>query len=288
MTERTPVAWKRRAQTDVPQPVVREVPYVEFKLEHPELEPTGQLERSYPDGVPYGQDPDERVFFWRPVLDPGGPDPADWDGAVATTHGLEGIEKVPASVPPLVDENESEVTGVVDGTIVGDSHIVQLHGYEPPSVRVAHVSNAELSISINGTAHSITNGSRRRLPLADQDVRYADDGTSTRTSPVLVVRYPGTRTLHHPAIGTSDQLFPSFGLDLETVPNPVPVPIHNGELNHVELAAELDVTRSNRPYAERVLWQAFAFTAFDPHREETPALGQTSDGHLVVGVVDGQ
>lgn len=288
MTERTPVAWKRRTQTDVPQPVVREVPYLEIKLEHPELEPTGQLDGSYPDGVPYGQDSDAKVFFWRPVLDPAGPDPADWIGGVATTHGLRGIEDVPAYVPPLVDENGSEVTVVVDGTIVGDSHIAQLHGYEPPSVQVAHVSDATLAITINGTGHSIRNGSRRRLSLADLGVRYEGDGTPTRTSPVLVVRYPGTRTLHHPAIGTSDRLFPSFGIDLERVPNPVPVPTHNGELDHVELAAELDVNRSDRPYAERVLWQAFAFTAFDPHREDTPVLGQTSAGHLVVGVADGE
>jgi hypothetical protein len=288
MTERTQVAWKRRTQTDVPHPVVREVPYLEIKLEHPDLEPTGQLDRSYPDGVPYGQDPEAKVFFWRPVLDPAGPDPAAWIGAVATTHGFGGIEQVPASAPSLVEEDGSDVTVIVDGTIVGDSYIAQLRGYEPPSMQVTHVSAGEVALSINGSGHSIKSGNRRRLSLANQDVRYVGGGRSTRTAPELVVRYPGTRTVHHPAVGTVDRLFPSFGLDLERVSNPVPVPTHNGELDHVELAAELEVNRSDRPYAERVLWQAFAFTAFDPHGKGMPVLGQTSDGHLVVSPPNGE
>lgn len=278
----TPVAWHRRDEADIAAPLVREVPYVEVKLEHPDLEPTGQLDRFYPDGVPYGRGPDARMFFWRSVLEPGGPEPADWIGAVATTHGLAGVANVPTSVPPLVDDDGTGVTAIVDGTVVGDAQTVRLRRYDPPSVRVTQLSPDELAISIDGTDHSVASGSRRRISLPDRDVTYADDGRSTSTTPVVSVRYPGVRTLYHPAIGSADRLFPSFGLDLDTVPNPVPVPTQTGELNHEELADVLGVDRSDRPYAERVLWQAFSFTAFDPHRETSPSLGQTSNGLLVV------
>jgi hypothetical protein len=31
-----------------------------------------------------------------------------------------------------------------------------------------------------------------------------------------------------------------------------------------------------------VLWQAFAYTAFDPHADATPELAQLETGHLVL------
>jgi hypothetical protein len=282
----TPVAWHRRDEAAISAPIVRDVPYVEVKLEHPDLEPTGQLDRFYPDGVPYGRGPDARMFFWRPVLQPGGPEPGDWIGAVATTHGLGGIANVPAAIPPLVDDEGSGMTAIVDGTVVGDAQTVLLRRYDTPSVRVTQISSAEVTISIDGTDHSIATGNRRQISLSDRDVTYADEGRTTSISPVVSVRYPGVRTLYHPAVGSADRLFPSFGLDLETVPNPIPVPTHGDELNHEALADLLDVDRSDRPYAERVLWQAFAFTAFDPHGETTPSLGQTSDGLLVLAAAE--
>lgn len=109
------------------------------------------------------------------------------------------------------------------------------------------------------------------------------DGATTVT-PELVVRYPGSRELHHPAPGADYRLFPSFGLELDDLPDPVPVPTTAGELDDAALATALGVDLSERPYPERVLWQAFAYTAFDPHSETTPELAQLEDGHLVVRI----
>lgn len=63
---------------------------------------------------------------------------------------------------------------------------------------------------------------------------------------------------------------------------PLAVPTANGELDHEALAASLGVDLSARPYPERVLWQAFAYTAFDPHADSVPELWQFPTGHLAL------
>jgi hypothetical protein len=108
-----------------------------------------------------------------------------------------------------------------------------------------------------------------------------DDGPTTVT-PELVVRYPGRQELHHPAPGADYRLFPSFGLDLAELPNPLPVPTTAGELDHEALGQSLGVDLSNRPYPERVLWQALAYTAFDPHGERGATLTKPDDEHIVL------
>jgi hypothetical protein len=77
-------------------------------------------------------------------------------------------------------------------------------------------------------------------------------------------------------------VFPSFGLDPSDLPNPMPVPTAGGELDAAALAAELGVDRSERPYPERVLWRAFAHTAFDPHADAVPELARLESGHVVL------
>lgn len=140
-----------------------------------------------------------------------------------------------------------------------------------------------MELSVAGSEYSIVTGKRRRIRLSEQRVEPAgrDEGRTTAT-PELVVRYPGRRELHHPAPGAAYRLFPSFGLDLDAVPNPVSVPTAAGELNDVALADELGVDLSRRPYPERVLWRAFAFTTFDPHGDTPRELTQLETGHIVL------
>jgi hypothetical protein len=119
--------------------------------------------------------------------------------------------------------------------------------------------------------------------LPEQTVRLADSGgAETEVAPALRVRFPGVRTLYHPPADEGGALFPSFGLDLGNLPNPVPVPTAHGELDHGALADALGVDLDDRPYAERTLWQAFAYAAFDPHRDDPARLRQTDAGLLVV------
>ncbi|MFC6729124.1 hypothetical protein ACFQDG_10775, partial [Natronoarchaeum mannanilyticum] len=116
----------------------------------------------------------------------------------------------------------------------------------------------------------------------DADGRPDADGGHVSVTPELAVRFPGERELHHPASGGGYRLFPSFGLELAAVPSPVPSPTANGELDHATLAASLGVDLSGRPYPERVLWQAFAYEAFDPHADAARRLAQFPDGHVAL------
>jgi hypothetical protein len=59
------------------------------------------------------------------------------------------------------------------------------------------------------------------------------------------------------------------------------VPTTAGELDDAALATAVGVELSARPYPERALWQAFAYTAFDPHADAAPALAQLPDGRIV-------
>ncbi|WP_199722779.1 hypothetical protein [Haloplanus aerogenes] len=140
-----------------------------------------------------------------------------------------------------------------------------------------------IALTVAGSEYTIATGERRRIRLSEQRVEPAEhEGGPTTVTPELVVRYPGRRELHHPAMDTDYRLFPSFGLDLDTLPNPISVPTEAGELDDGALADELGVHRSDRPYPERVLWQAFAYTTFDPRDDTPPELTQLETGHIVL------
>lgn len=276
------VRWRPCPTDELEAPIVRAVPYVELRLEHLGLEPTGGIDRFFPDAVPYACGDEARVFFWRPTLADPNPEPADWVAACATPFGLYGLDSVPAPAPPLAEEGGAGVTVVVEGTFAGEASLARLRSYRPPTVRIEDASADALVLSADGSRHALASGTRRRIELPSRDAVNVESGKSLPVSPEVVVRYPGGRQLYHPAVGTTDRLFPSFGLDLDRVPNPLAVPTHNGELDHGTLADELGVDAASRPYAERVLWQAFAYSAFDPHRESPPEVGQCPDGHLVL------
>ncbi|NHN49165.1 hypothetical protein G9464_16420 [Halostella sp. JP-L12] len=284
-TDSTEASWRRVPPDSVAAPVVRRVPYLELKLEHPSLDPTASGEQFYPDAVPYEVDGEHRVFYWRSGLPDAAPDPADWRLACATTHGLAGAESLPASPPPLTTDGAVGTVVVVDGTVAGEVTTARLDSYAVPSVRIEAVDNSAVELSANGTSYAVPSGDRRRIELPRQRVEAPGKDDPSRTvTPVLAARYPGPRTVYHPAPGASYRLFPSFGLDLSAVPNPLPVPLAAGELDDERLAETIGVDLSARPYAERVLWQAFAYTAFDPHADSTPKLAQLPRGHVALRV----
>lgn len=289
-TDRSTVAWRRRPADRIASPVVREVPYLELKLEHPDLDPTGRGERFFPDAVPYESGDGNRVFYWRPSLEASTADPTDWQLACATTHGLAGVDGFPAPVPALTTDGAVGRAVVVEGAVAGDATTAHLGSYSSPAVRIRSVSTSTVEVVADGRVREVSAGDRARIRLPEREACPADavdagGGTGEMSvTPVLAVRYPGRRTVHHPAPCAEYRLFPSFGVDLDDLPNPVPVPTTVGELDTAALAERVGIDLSTRPYPERALWRAFAHTAFDPHGDADPILSQLPSGHLVVHV----
>jgi hypothetical protein len=279
----TAVKWRQTSPEGISSPIVQWVPYLEVKLEHPDLEPGGHGNRFFPDAIPYELDDIPRVFYWRPALATSAHESATWKLACATTHELIGFDSFPVDEPSLVTEGASGTTLVVDGTIAGDATTSHVASYTVPKFSVDSQSDSKIEVTVNGTKHSVTVGERCRIRLAEQCVQPIDgDSDPKRVTPELVVRYPGRRELHHPARGATYRLYPSFDLELDEIPNPLPIPTTADELDDKTLATKLGVDLSQRPYPERVLWQAFAYTAFDLHTDATPELTQLETGHIVL------
>ncbi|WP_226023857.1 hypothetical protein [Halomicrobium salinisoli] len=279
----TTVEWRRLSPDAVASPVVRRLPYLEVKLEHPGLEPTARGGRFVPDAVPYELDGTPRVFYWRSALTPSSGEPSAWELTCASTHELVGVAALPSDGPALVTGAGDVTTLIVEGTVAGDATTCRVRSYDAPAVAVTDRSESGIELTVAGTDYELSAGERRRIALPEQRVEPLDgDRDPTTVAPELAVRYPGRRELHHPARGGGYRLFPSFGADLDEVANPLAVPTAAGELDHAALAADLGIDLSRRPYPERVLWQAFAYAAFDPHADGTPAVTQLESGHLVV------
>ncbi|RZH66842.1 hypothetical protein [Natrinema altunense] len=286
----TTVQWKRLPHGEFPAPIIARLPYAELKLEHPDLEPTGYGESFFPDAVPYASGDAHRIFYWRSVLRGKAGDvgsPATWEGICATPTTLEIVPTSESNAFDLVSSRETATAVTVDATVAGESTTALLESYTAPTVRVLELTGSRLRLVADGTEYTVRTGTRRRISLPERMVERADGGGgSTTTTPELVVRVPGERELHHPALGADYRLFPSFGMNLETVPNPLPVPTTNDELDHEALAESLSLDLSARPYPERVLWQAIATTAFDLHArpESVPRLCQFPTGHVGLSV----
>ncbi|MFT4920914.1 MAG: hypothetical protein ACI8XM_000105 [Haloarculaceae archaeon] len=277
------VEWRQISPAGIASPIYQRVPYLELKLEHPGLEPNGHGDRFFPDAVPYEFDDGQRVFYWRPALAPSTDDPSRWKLACATTHELAGADAFPADGPSLFTEGASGTTIIVGGTVAGDATTSRVASYPSPELTVDGRSDTGIELTVNGTEYSVSVGERRRIRLEERRVHPVDRGSgATTVTPELVVRYPGPRELHHPARGATYRLFPSFDLGLDEIPNPLPIPTTADELDEAALATQLGVDLSRRPYPERVLWQAFAYTAFDPHRDAVPKLTRLGTDHIVL------
>ncbi|MFB6271146.1 MAG: hypothetical protein ABEH83_14475, partial [Halobacterium sp.] len=217
-----------------------------------------------------------RVFYWQSVLDASTPPADDWTHVCATPYGVHAATGQESFAPRLTGDGGRTV--VVEGTVGGDSTEASLAAPVSPSVTVESVEAETAVVAVDGDTHRVRQGDRTELALGEETVALADGGRTTAT-PTLVVRYPGDRTLYHPAVAATYDLFPSFGLDLDAAPRALDVasgPNVNEDAVADALGADLDA----RPYPERVLWQAFVHTAFGD--DDPPGLAQFPSGLLAV------
>lgn len=277
----TSVTWDAVSTTEFESPLVWTGPYVECKLEHRGLEPTCFGEQFFPDSVPYRTDSESRVFYWRSRLPDVTTATDTWTGLCATTHELLPVTHDNGYEPTLFQTCESGSELVVDGAIVGDAKTALVSEYTAPEIELRHVTTDCAEFVIDGEVTLVPVGEREKISLSERTVE-TEYGTWVTTTPELVVRFPGERTIYHPAPGSEYHLLPSFGLDLDDIPNPLEVPTEWGELDHETLATDLGIDITSRPYPERVLWQAFAFTAFEPNASGTVELTQFPSGELAV------
>jgi len=277
----TDIAWERGVEPPAP-PLVEPVAYLELTLEHPGLSATGVCGDFFPVAVPYRLGDEHRVFFWRPYLADGADRRRAWEGACATTHALHPVLDDEPTVPQLWRRTERTTEVVVDGTVAGDSLTATLRDYRAPKVTVERLDEDAVALDVDGEAVVVPSGTRTAVGLATRRVTPVGDDAPTAVEPRLVVRYPGRRMVYHPAPGEGYACFPDFGLEFEALPNPVAVPTRDDELDDDALATALGVDLDARPYPERVLWQAFAHWAFDPHGGTTPRLVPVEPGLVVL------
>lgn len=269
------------------QPLVARAPYVELALEHPDLDASHTDGQFFPDAVPYRLAGEARVFYWRSVLPASVGSGGEPSGFWATTHELRLLGPGTGGLagPRLLAGDGDTHDVVVDGTVAGDSTTARVEGYSPPRVAVRALDAESAVVGAGDESVTVYAGDAATVELPEQRVTPAGATEPVAVAPVLRARFPGERTVYHPppgGEGVEYALFPSFGLDLASLPNPVRVPTAHGELDHGALADALGVGLGERPFAERTLWQAFAYAAFDPHRDEPPRIRQTESGLLVV------
>jgi hypothetical protein len=283
MQETTAVSWNSVPATEFETPLVWTGPYVECKLEHRELEPTCVGEQFFPDSIPYETDAGWRVFYWRSRFPDVTPASDAWTGLCATTHGIVPTTHSEAHKPTLFQACESGFELIVDGTIVGDAKTTLVSDYATPEIKLQHITEDGVEFVTGGETTFIPVDERERIPLPERHVE-TKHGTEVMTVPELAVRYPGQRTVSHPVPNSDYHLFPSFGLDIEEIPSPLGVPTRRDELDHDALARKLGIDITSRPYPERVLWQAFAFTAFEPNSATPVELTQFPNGEIAVRI----
>lgn len=277
----TTVDWDHVPPTAFDSPVTWTGPYVECKLEHGSLEPTCIGDQFFPDSVPYRNGSQQRVFYWRTRLPEVTPPPENWTGLCATTHELVPLTHEITRNPTLFQTCNGGSELVVDGTIVGDAKTALVSNYRQPAITLQHITEDGAEFTIEGETVLVPADSRERIELSPREVQ-TEHGLSVSTRPELVVRNTGTRTVYHPAPGGEYTLFPSFDISLDEMPQPLEVPTTWAELDHELLASRLGIDLSSRPYPERILWQAFAFTAFGSNTTTSVEVTQFSSGEIAV------
>jgi hypothetical protein len=279
--ETTSVGWTSVPASEFDTPLVWTGPYVECKLEHRGLEPTCFGDQFFPDSIPYRAESEFRVFYWRSRLPEVTPATETWTGLCATTHELVPAVHEAVCEPSLFQTCDSGIELVVDGTIVGDAKTALVSDYAEPDIELRHVTADGVELVVGDETRFVPVGERDRIALSERQVE-TKYGTTASIVPELVVRFPGRRAVYHPALSDDYNLFPSFGLDMADIPNPLDVPTAWDELDHETLAETLGLDITSRPYPERVLWQAFAFTAFEPNARQSVELTQFPSGEIGV------
>lgn len=237
---------------------------------------------------------------------------AGWCATPDALHPL--IDGAPARLR-LATPTDGGHEVAVDATVAGESTTAVVGGYTPPTVEIRDVTPDAVEIAVDathatGASITVPAGERVDVDLAPQTVTVlespaaevrdggiADDGNGANetandgtvdghdevveTTPVLQVRYPGDRRVYHPSPSGDALLFPSFGIDLEASGR-VPIDPDDVDLDLDAVADALGASLAARPYPERVLWEAFAYAAFDPGRDGVVALSQFADGLLAV------
>lgn len=272
------VDWRYASPATFQSPLRWRGPYVECKLEHPQLEATCLRDRFFPDSVPY-QDGESRLFCWRRQLCPPFPPAETWTGLCGTTHGLAPLTHDAVGEPTLHQSCADGAELVVDGTVVGESTTALVSGYSGPAIQIRHVTPDCVELTVEGTDTLVPAGTSERTVLARQTVETMG-GTSVRVTPEFVVRFHGMRTVFHPAPTAEYTLFPSFGLDIDGLARRITVPTDRGTLHHDKLATEFGIDVQSLAYPERILWRAFASSAFDPQSPGTAELTQFDDGTI--------
>lgn len=268
--------WTRATTDDRRAPVRRNVRYLEAVLEHRGLEATRFGGGFFPDAVPYTCGEEARVFYWRPVLGAAAPPAGEWSHVCATPYRVQPAGDGERVSPALTADGGRTV--VVEGTVGGDSTEAELATSAAPAVTIERVAGDKAVVTAGGDRYRVARGQRRELPLGERRVELPD-GEHATVTPVLSVRYPGERTFYHPAVDASYRLFPSFGLRLGDAPRELGVE-PGPNVSEDAVAAALGADLDSRPYAERVLWQAFVHTAFGD--DSVPTLAQFPDGLLAV------
>lgn len=280
-TDSQRVTWEHVPYATFESPVSWTGPYVECKLEHPQLEPTCLGERFFPDSVPYQAEAEQRVFYWRNRLSDVPKLPEQWSSLCASPHELVATTEYESCQPTLFQATREGYELIVDGTIVGDSKTAFVSQYQESVVELLSASKECVEFRVGEECMTVESGDRDRITLPERTVE-TEFGTPIPVRPELEVRYPGVRTVYHPAPASSYHLFPSFSLDIEEISRTLDVPTTWGELNQEELANILGIDITSQPYPERILWRAFAFTAFDPHSAAQSRMTQFPDGKFAI------
>lgn len=285
-----PGAWRRRPASDLPPPIDERAPYVEAALDHAGLTATRLSGSFWPAVLPYSLDGDQRVVYWRDDLaDADLPTVrAGWCATPDALHVARYGDAIRLDLAPVVDGGRAVA---VDATVAGETTTALVAGYRPPRLALAELTPHAAEFAVDGDRVVVPAGETRTLELATRTVNlleapgesggrdgqeHREGGDSTpgvgdavEVTPTLRVRYPGHRRVVHPAPGVDYLVFPSFGVDLADSGR-VPVDPDAADLDVEAVATVLGVDLDARPYAERVLWEAFAYAAFDPGREAWP------------------
>lgn len=280
----TPVTWIEEPEPKA-SPIVKRLPYVEMQLSYPDLDATHHNGVFFPCGVPYQFDGERRVFYWTNTVFSSLLSPRQWGGICATTWDATPIVSGTATRPRLWTEHDSRYEVVSDGDITATARTAMIRDASPPVVYLVPFHGEPHCIVTRSGSESVKvpRGDTHKQDLPPHQL-ILDGGSSEEVTatPQLTVRYLGIRTIYHPTLESDTVLFPSFGIDLEEIPNPVMVQTDGETVNEQVLADELGVALDERPYAERVLWQVFTYTAFGPHRSNPPQLTQTDSDLLIL------